>query len=281
MSKKPVRKKVRDIVFCVLSFVLSLLLFLNTVCIFTVAFAVNENAWIDQMNESNYFSDKADEIENKLISLGSASGLKPEFFENFIDPIWITNDTQAYMDAYFHGNDDVINHSTFKRNFQSQLDKYITENNVKVDEENVEYLVDKAENIYSASLEIPLFNRLSGKINFLSGIMPMVIAVLTMFSLVIVLVLLFGNKWRHRAFKYYYFACAGTCLSLFTAAVFLTVSGGLKNIVLESRAIYDMVVSFGTAVTTAVWVFAAFFFIMAFVMFVVYSRLIRKVVSTD
>lgn len=281
MSKKPVRKKVRDIVFCVLSFVLSLLLFLNTVCIFTVAFAVNENAWIDKMNASNYFSDKADEIENKLISLGSASGLEPEFFENIVDPIQITNDTQVYMDAYFHGNDDVIDHSAFRRNFQSQLERYITEKNVTVNEENVEYLVNEAENIYSASLKIPLFHRISGNMNSLRGIMPVVIAALTMLSLVIVLVLLFGNKWRHRAFKYYYFACAGTCLSLLAVSVFLTAVGGLKKIILESRALYDTAVSFGTSATIAFWVLTGLFFIISFVMFTIYRSKLSKVYASD
>ena len=281
MSKKPLSKKFRDVLFSVLSFILALFLFLNSLCILISVFVFNKNVWLDQMNASNYYSDKTDEIKNKLVNLGNASGLPAEFFDRVVDSIQVSNDTENYLDAYFNGSNDLIDTTAFKQTFYTQLDEYVKEKNAKIDDSNVDYLVKNAEHIYARSLEIPLFYRLFAYFQALKGWLPVVIAVISALSLAIVLILLFGNKWKHRAFKYYYFAYAGTCLSLFTAAVFLTVSGGLKNIVLESRAIYDMVVSFGTAVTTAVWVFAAFFFIMAFVMFVVYSRLIRKVVSTD
>lgn len=76
MSKRT-RKKVRNIVFSILSFVLALFLFIDIICVFTAVFAINENRWIDQMNASNYFSDKADEITNRLVALGNASGLPP------------------------------------------------------------------------------------------------------------------------------------------------------------------------------------------------------------
>ena len=61
MSKKQTKKNIRNVVFCVLSFILALFLFVNSVCMLSVAFFLNENAWIDQMNSSNYFTDKADE----------------------------------------------------------------------------------------------------------------------------------------------------------------------------------------------------------------------------
>ena len=107
MSKRT-RKKVRNIVFSILSFVLALFLFIDIICVFTAVFAINENRWIDQMNASNYFSDKADEITNRLVALGNASGLPPEFFDEAVDPIQITNDTQTYMDSYFSGKSEVV-----------------------------------------------------------------------------------------------------------------------------------------------------------------------------
>lgn len=281
MSNKSVKKKVRNVVFSVLSFVLALFLFMNMICVFTIAYAVNENAWIDLMNASNYYADKTEEIKNKLIVLGNAGGLKPEFFENVVDSIQVTNDTRAYMDAYFHGNDDVIDHTAFRQNFKSELERYIKENNAKADDTNVEYLVDTAEIIYSGSLEIPLFKSLSDYFKSVGRIAPIIITVLSLLSLVIVLILLFGNKWKHRAFKYYYFACAGTFLSLFAVAVFITVAGGFQNIVLESRALYNMAVSFGTSAIIAFWAFTAFFLIVSFTLYFVYANKRKKVFATD
>lgn len=281
MSKKTISKKIRDVIFGILSFILALFIFADSVCIISVSFVINEKFWIDKMNSANYFSDKADEIKNKLIVLGNAAGLTPEFFDNVVDPIQVTEDTQNYLDAYFGGENDVVKSSAFKKNFYSELEKYIAEKNAKVDDANIEYLVENAENIYFGSLEIPLLYSMSGYFKTLGGVLPFVIAGLSVLSAVIVLILLFCNKWRHRAFKYYYFASAGACLSLLVVSVYLAVSGGLKNIILESRAMYDAVVSLGTGITVVFWAFTAFFVIVSFTLFFVYSTLFRKVSSSD
>ena len=42
-----------------------------------------------------------------------------------------------------------------------------------------------------------------------------------------------------------------------------------------------MAVSFGASVTMALWALTAFFFIVSFTLFLVYSNKIKKVTSTD
>ena len=281
MSKKPLSKKFRDVLFSVLSFILALFLFLNSLCILISVFVFNKNVWLDQMNASNYYSDKTDEIKNKLVNLGNASGLPAEFFDRVVDSIQVSNDTENYLDAYFNGSNDLIDTTAFKQTFYTQLDEYVKEKNAKIDDSNVDYLVKNAEHIYARSLEIPLFYRLFAYFQALKGWLPVVIAVISALSLAIVLILLFGNKWKHRAFKYYYFACAGTFLSLFAVAVFITVAGGFQNIVLESRALYNMAVSFGTSAIIAFWAFTAFFLIVSFTLYFVYANKRKKVFATD
>ena len=41
--------------------------------------------FMDNMNTSNYFVDKRDEIKESLVDLGYASGLDEKFFENVVD----------------------------------------------------------------------------------------------------------------------------------------------------------------------------------------------------
>ena len=279
--KKKKKKKVRNIICTILSFFLALFIFADVFCVFTVSYAVNENVWIDQMNSSNYYSDKADEIKNRLVSLGNASGLPPEFFDGVVDPVQISKDTQAYMDSYFEGKNEVVYSSGFKQNFSSELERYIADNKVKTDDKNIDYLVDEAEHVYLASLKIPLLYRLSDYISQFRRILPFAIAGLSAASAVIVIVLFLCNKWKHRSVKYLYFAGAGTCLSLLAVSAVLSFTGGLKSIVLESRALYGMAVSFGTAVTIAFWALTAFFFILSIVLYLIYGNMVRKVTSDD
>ena len=281
MSKKPLSKKFRDVLFSVLSFILALFLFLNSLCILISVFVFNKNVWLDQMNASNYYSDKTDEIKNKLVNLGNASGLPAEFFDRVVDSIQVSNDTENYLDAYFNGSNDLIDTTAFKQTFYTQLDEYVKEKNAKIDDSNVDYLVKNAEHIYARSLEIPLFYRLFFFFFSLKGWLPVVIAVISALSLAIVLILLFGNKWKHRAFKYYYYACAGAFLSLIASSIIMTAVGGLRKIVLESRALYNVAVTCGTSVTVALWVICGFFFITAFVMFFIYRTMFFKSLSSD
>ena len=125
MSKKPLSKKFRDVLFSVLSFILALFLFLNSLCILISVFVFNKNVWLDQMNASNYYSDKTDEIKNKLVNLGNASGLPAEFFDRVVDSIQVSNDTENYLDAYFNGSNDLIDTTAFKQTFYTQLDEYV------------------------------------------------------------------------------------------------------------------------------------------------------------
>ena len=179
MSKKPLSKKFRDVLFSVLSFILALFLFLNSLCILISVFVFNKNVWLDQMNASNYYSDKTDEIKNKLVNLGNASGLPAEFFDRVVDSIQVSNDTENYLDAYFNGSNDLIDTTAFKQTFYTQLDEYVKEKNAKIDDSNVDYLVKNAEHIYARSLEIPLFYRLFAYFQALKGWLPVVIAVIS------------------------------------------------------------------------------------------------------
>ena len=217
------KKKVRNIICTILSFFLALFIFADVFCVFTVSYAVNENVWIDQMNSSNYYSDKADEIKNRLVSLGNASGLPPEFFDGVVDPVQISKDTQAYMDSYFEGKNEVVYSSGFKQNFSSELERYIADNKVKTDDKNIDYLVDEAEHVYLAKvLKYRCCTDYRTIFRSSDGFCRLRLRDSRAASAVIVIVLFLCNKWKHRSLKYLYFACAGTCLSLLAVSAVLS-----------------------------------------------------------
>ena len=69
MSKKTAGKKVRDILFGVLSFFLSFFLFMLSLGVVGEISLFNKSFWIDQMNSTNYFVDKCDEMTDRLVIL--------------------------------------------------------------------------------------------------------------------------------------------------------------------------------------------------------------------
>ena len=80
------------------------------------------------------------------------------FFENVVDEVTIHDNTQAYLNSFYAGEKAKIDTTAFKQKFNSELDSYISKNNLKVaNDGSREYLINQAANIYAAALRIPHF----------------------------------------------------------------------------------------------------------------------------
>ena len=280
MAKKPFSSRVRNAVFIVLSFLLTLILFLLSVCTVLEATLFNPEFIFDNMNSSNYFIDKSDEITTSLIDLGYASGLDEKFFDDFIDEVMLCDDTREYLDNYYSGNGAKIDTTDFKQSFNAELDKYIQENNIKnVNGKSRDKLVNKAAQIYRSSLEIPLFSRLSAYFLTAKNAMPFVIVGLVVLAGVICVVLIFANKWKHRGVKYICYATSGAFLTLGIIPAYLMITGKISHINLDSRALYNMFVQSANSICIAILFISLFFLLVSVGLFFLFRQMYKKVSS--
>lgn len=280
MAKKPFSSRVRNAVFIVLSFLLTLILFLLSVCTVLEATLFNPEFIFDNMNSSNYFIDKSDEITTSLIDLGYASGLDEKFFDDFIDEVMLCDDTREYLDNYYSSNGAKIDTTDFKQSFNAELDKYIQESNIKnVNGKSRDKLVNKAAQIYRSSLEIPLFSRLSAYFLTAKNAMPFILVGLVVLAGVICVVLIFSNKWKHRGVKYICYATSGAFLTLGIIPAYLMISGKISHINLDSRALYNMFVQSANSICIAILFISLFFLLVSVGLFFLYRRMYKKVSS--
>ena len=280
MAKKPFSSRVRNAVFIVLSFLLTLILFLLSVCTVLEATLFNPEFIFDNMNSSNYFIDKSDEITTSLIDLGYASGLDEKFFDDFIDEVMLCDDTREYLDNYYSGNGAKIDTTDFKQSFNAELDKYIQENNIKnVNGKSRDKLVNKAAQIYRSSLEIPLFSRLSAYFLTAKNAMPFIIVGLVVLAGVICVVLIYANKWKHRGVKYICYATSGAFLTLGIIPAYLMITGKISHINLDSRALYNMFVQSANSICIAILFISLFFLLVSVGLFFLFRRMYKRVSS--
>ena len=280
MAKKPFSSRVRNAVFIVLSFLLTLILFLLSVCTVLEATLFNPEFIFDNMNSSNYFIDKSDEITTSLIDLGYASGLDEKFFDDFIDEVMLCDDTREYLDNYYSGNGAKIDTTDFKQSFNAELDKYIQENNIKnVNGKSRDKLVNKAAQIYRSSLEIPLFSRLSAYFLTAKNAMPFIIVGLVVLAGVICVVLIFANKWKHRGVKYICYATSGAFLTLGIIPAYLMITGKISHLNLDSRALYNMFVQSANSICIAILFISLFFLLVSVGLFFLFRRMYKRVSS--
>lgn len=273
--------KVRHIIYGIISFVLSFVLFLLSFAIVLQSTILNPSYIMDNMNASNYFVDKRDEIKESLVDLGYASGLDEKFFENVVDEVTIHDNTQAYLNSFYAGEKAKIDTTAFKQKFNSELDSYISKNNLKVaNDGSREYLINQAANIYAAALRIPLFATLSVYLIALKNMMPLIIGGLAVLVAILCVIIIFTNSWKHRAVRYICYSTSAAFLTVGIIPALLLSTGYMSKINIDSRAFYNLFVQSMNNILIALAICSVIFFIVSIGLFFL-RKSMRRHASED
>lgn len=273
--------KVRHIIYGIISFVLSFVLFLLSFAIVLQSTILNPSYIMDNMNASNYFVDKRDEIKESLVDLGYASGLDEKFFENVVDEVTIHDNTQAYLNSFYAGEKAKIDTTAFKQKFNSELDSYISKNNLKVaNDGSREYLINQAANIYAAALRIPLFATLSVYLIALKNMMPLIIGGLAVLVAILCVIIIFTNSWKHRAVRYICYSTSAAFLTVGIIPALLLSTGYMSKINIDSRAFYNLFVQSMNNILIALAICSVIFFIVSIGLFFLLKSM-RRHASED
>lgn len=268
--------KVRHIIYGIISFVLSFVLFLISFAIVLQSTILNPSYIMDNMNTSNYFVDKRDEIKESLVDLGYASGLDEKFFENVVDEVTIHDNTQAYLNSFYAGEKAKIDTTAFKQKFNSELDSYISKNNLKVaNDGSREYLINQAANIYAAALRIPLFATLSVYLVALKNMMPLIIGGLAVLVAILCVIIIFTNSWKHRAVRYICYSTSAAFLTVGIIPAVLLSTGYMSKINIDSRAFYNLFVQSMNNILIALAICSVIFFIVSIGLFFLHKSMCR------
>ena len=271
------QSKMRSIVFCILSFILSFVLLLLSMSVMLEATILNPSYILDNMNTTNYFTDKKDEITKELVDLGYASGLEESFFENVVDTVTIHDDTENYLESISNGSSAKISTVAFRQQFNTELDSYIKKNNVKVaSDESREYLIKRAASVYEANLRIPMFSMLSPYLIALKNMMPLLIGGLVVFAAILCVIIIFANRWKHRAVRYICYATSGTFLTVGIIPAVLLTTGYMSKIKIESRAFYNLFVQGANSILIALAICSVVFLIISIGLFFLHKNMRKK-----
>ena len=268
--------KVRHIIYGIISFVLSFILFLLSFAIVLQSTILNPSYIMDNMNASNYFVDKRDEIKESLVDLGYASGLDEKFFENVVDEVTIHDNTQAYLNSFYAGEEAKIDTTAFKQKFNSELDSYISKNNLKVaNDGSREYLINQAAYIYAAALRIPLFATLSVYLVALKNMMPLIIGGLAVLVAILCVIIIFTNRWKHRAVRYICYSTSAAFLTVGIIPAVLLSTGYMSKINIDSRSFYNLFVQSMNNILIAIAICSVIFFIVSIGLFFLHKNMRR------
>ena len=277
MAHSHLQSKIRSVILCLLSFVLSVCLFLVTVCTVLMMTVFNQGYIYDNMNSSNYFIDKSDEIVVSLTDLGYASGLDEGFFDNLIDEVMVNRDTLEYLETYYSLKDSNADTTNFEQQLNEAITAYAEANNIKnVDKDGRSVLIKEAAKIYENSIEIPYFGRSFPYFKAAKQALPFVIVGLVVLSAVICAVFFKVNHWKHRVVKFICYATSGACLSVLVIPVYLLITGVINHINLSSRALYNMVIELSNGFEMSMIFASLLLLIMSIALYIKYYMMRRK-----
>lgn len=158
------------------------------------------------MDSSDYFEKTEMEVSLNLKKVLESTELPEDFFNNFLFNTNIRTDTLNNIESLYSGNTQFLEKTKFEETLGRKLEKLKLSNEIK-DESDI---VDRSVSVYLESVELHQFEKLAVEISQLKGLTEKAIYISAACSVVLILLIFFLSKWRHRAYKVFFFVSIGS-----------------------------------------------------------------------
>lgn len=276
------KSRVKPILYGLLSLLLAFALFLLSVFAVLEITVFSQDYMISKMGESGYFAMTKDELKSELKSLGNASGLDESFAEDFVQSLDINGIELKYISAFYSGDTTLVDTTEFKQQLYSALDSYMDEKGIEkssVSQENLSYFVNQASEIYVTQISIPFFSFVANYIYKASTPVLIITISLAAVALIITLIIVFTNKFKHRRFRYLCYGFTSAFLAVTVIPIVVLLSGKISQINLNTRSLYNLFVSYANGIFMYFFIFSAILLVLSVVSFILYRRYYIKAVN--
>ncbi len=276
------RSRVKPVVYCILSFILAFVLFALSICTVLKTTVFSKDFIINSINSSGYCSNINEELKNELISLGNASGLDKDFVNKFVDSLDIENAIEDYISNFYSNKSTLVETIQFKQQLKYSIDEYIKEKNFDpkaASDENIAYLIDVATERYTAVISIPFFSVMANYISKYQTPLTMVILGLCAAALIIIAIIFFSNKYKHRRFRYISYGFGGAFLATAFIPALVFISNKISQVNIEIRSLYNLFVNYMNTLFLNFWIYAGIYLLIAILTFILSRKYYKKITS--
>ena len=276
------RSRVKPVVYCILSFFLALVLFALSVCVVLKTTVFSKNFILSSINSCGYSAMIREELKKELTSLGNASGLDKEFVSSFVDGLNIDDAIEDYISNFYSNRSTLVETTAFKQQLLYSIDDYIKENNIdreSADEENISYLVDAAADIYTENISIPFFSVIANYISKYQSPLITLILSLGAAALIIIAIIFFSNKYKHRRFRYISYAFGGAFLATAAVPAIVFISNMISKVNINIRSLYNLFVNYMNGLFMNFWIYAGIYLFIAVLTLILCRKYYNKVTS--
>lgn len=276
------KSKIKPVLYSVLSFFLTLVLFLLSVFMVLKTTIFSKEYMYGVMNSSGYYAMVKTELIAELQSLGKASGFDDEFSEKFVNSLDIQDSVEKYISSFYSGESTLVDTISFKQQLYKAIDQYIIDKNYSnVSNDSIDYFVNSAADIYINQISIPFFSTIANYIYKASPYITIIILVLFAAALAIMAIIFFTNKYRHRRFRYLCYGLSGACLTTVVIPCFVFLSGKIPQINISTCSLYNLFVNYFNGLFMNFWIYVIITLIFALFTLFFYIKYYKKACSQE
>ena len=222
---------IRKILSFIITFLASLLLV--GVAVFTaLSWSLNYHRVSKVLDNSNYYTNRAQEIESDLKIITMPTGLGLEILDGVIIENEIQEEINLQLLNAFHNGDTLSNPEKVKDRLKDKLDQHLEKKGVSSEQELSLYInnyINSVSNWYSNSLKIPLMDDMIRSINNHRLLYSLVIPVMIGLILIMMLLLYQWNSFRGFLFYAYSSSLAAALMLIVLRRVIIAgISSGLQ-----------------------------------------------------
>ena len=273
------KSKLKPFLYSVMSFFLSFVLFLMSVCMVLRFTVFSKDYMLNTMDNNGYYSMVRYELQSCLTNLVYASGFEAEFAASFASNYDVKNAVETYIDSFYSGDSNLIDKTQFKQELYTAVEEYAKSKNITITddtEENIIYFVNEASNIYADQIAIPFFSLIGKYIDDLNNSINITIGILIALTLGISAVIFFTNKYKHRRYKYLCYGLTGAALASAVLPSVVLASNIIPKINITTRSLYNLFVGYFTGIFKDFYVCTAVFAVLALITFLMYVKYYDK-----
>lgn len=245
--EKSTKHKSRILICTVFSFFISIFLSILSITVILYSTVLNPDFLIDNINSSNYYKELKEEINQDLISYGAATGFDKDFFNGYLTTDMLRIDVISSVRKFYNMNAYTTSKLKFEDGLYNGFINDLRQRNIEVTpeiEKSVKALADVCITKYKKYTQMPYSENISPiltKVQFVSNIIFWAcVAIIA----VLIALIYFMNKWKHRAIRYYIYAVSASALMILFIPSVVFFSDKISRISLSNVYLYNLINSY-------------------------------------
>lgn len=253
-------------VICVFfSFILCIALVLAALSIAVKSTVLNKDFLLNQLSISGYHVKAAEYAKKNIAELAFVGGVPSEIFDSIITTERTNSDVTKIFETAFDGTQYSIDSDALKQEFIETIENYAAENDIDINDEtnsNITHLSEQCAQLYIDCINIAGLNTVIATLRQPAVFINFALAATALVIIISVVMLYLVNKYKHKFFRYIFYALGGAILMLSVIPGYFLLSKPYKNLNISPDYLHSFINSYIDDTLKAVLVAAAFFLVL-------------------